>query len=238
MELRNWYLSIYNNDLVLARGDVYDSPRFPEGYFIRTSRIEDYEMTDTALIVTTHSGSHYEMNFSELNHTQDSSTREALKVLKISDDFLNKVYMKVKPKDNTFFKDLNKELINGDLFLELRDNCFGRVCFKYNNKLYNLHCYCHVGTFADSYLYRISGVVDFRHYEFGFNSVTTYRISDTVKRLVVKNTHTFPIQIDGVDYPAGQTTVSCVTEQNHQEGLFSPDCANGKSILSNFDFKD
>lgn len=237
MELRNWYLHLHN-DLILAWGDVYDSPRFSEGYSIHTSWIEDYEMTDSALTVITHSGSHYEMNFSEINHTHDSSTREALKVLNISDDFLNKEYKRVKSKNNAFFKDLNKELINGDLFLELRDNCFGRVCFKYNNKLYNLHCLCHVGMFADSYLYRIYGVVDFRHYEFEFNSVTTYHISDTVKRLVVKNTHTSPIQIDGVCYPAGQTTVSCATEKNHQEGLFSPDCVNGKSLLDNFNFEE
>lgn len=39
--------------------------------------------------------------------------------------------------------------------------------------------------------------------------------------------------IDKKVYESG-TTITCVTEENRQEGLFSPDDFNGKSVFSDF----
>ena len=90
-----------------------------------------------------------------------------------------------------------------------------------------------MGMFKDSYLYQLSGIVDFRHYEFIGGSVNTYHMSDSIKRLVVNNIGSRPVTIDNVVYKHG-VTVTCVTEENHPEGLISPDAFNGKSLLSDF----
>lgn len=87
--------------------------------------------------------------------------------------------------------------------------------------------------FKDSYLYQLSGVVDFRHYEFIYGSVSTYHMSDSIKRLVVNNIGSRPVTIDNVVYKHG-VTVTCVTEENHPEGLISPDVFNGKGLFSDF----
>ena len=42
-----------------------------------------------------------------------------------------------------------------------------------------------------------------------------------------------PVRIDNVVYKHG-VTVTLVTEENHPEGLISPDAFNGKSLLSDF----
>lgn len=41
------------------------------------------------------------------------------------------------------------------------------------------------------------------------------------------------LPVDHKVYKIGQT-VTCVTEENHPEGLFSPDAFNGKGLFSNF----
>lgn len=206
MELKNWYLRQYG-EAVVAVGNVYNNDRFPDGMNITTSRIVplNVNLQDKCLEIITYSGSHY------------------------------KAVFLAKKKKQEFAKALDKELLNGDFYIELSEAAINKACFKYDDKVYKIRCCCHVGMFTDSYLYRISGVVDFHHYEFAFNGFSTYHISDTIKRLVVKNTHILPMQIDNVIYPAGQTTITCVTEENRQEGLLSPDCVNGKSLFSEWE---
>ena len=87
--------------------------------------------------------------------------------------------------------------------------------------------------FKDSYLYQLSGIVDFRHYEFIGGSVNTYHMSDSIKRLVINNIGSRPVTVDNVVYKHG-VNVTRVTEENHPEGLISPDVFNGKSLLSDF----
>lgn len=235
MELKNWYLRQYGK-IVVAAGNVYNNSKFPDGMNITTSRIVslNVNLQDKCLEIITYSGSHYKAAFAEIScKTEEIKiTRASLQILKTPGAFVDEAVVLAKKTWQNFAKALDRELLNGDFYIELSESAINRAYFKYNDKVRKVHGYCHVGTFADSYLYRISGVVDFRHYEFGFNGFSTYHMSDTIMRLVVKNTHTQPMQIDGVAYPAGQTTITCVTEENRQEGLLSPDCVNGKSVFS------
>ena len=128
---------------------------------------------------------------------------------------------------------LEKEIFNGDLFIELGAGGILNVHFKYEDKVYRISSQIHMGMFSDSYLYRLSGVVDFRHYAFVGGSVNTYHMSDSIKRLVVNNIGSRPVTIDNVVYKHG-INVTLVTEENHPEGLFSPDVFNGKGLFSNF----
>ena len=51
--------------------------------------------------------------------------------------------------------------------------------------------------------------------------------------MVVNNIGSRPVTIDNVVYEHG-INVTLVTEENHPEGLISPDAFNGKSLLSDF----
>ena len=135
-------------------------------------------------------------------------------------------------KEDALVDRLGDELSNGDLYLEMGAGGIINVHFKYMDVVHRISCFAHVGTFTDSYLYCLDGVVDFRHYEFIGGSVKTYHMSDSIRRLAVNNIGSKPVFIDHKEYGPG-TTVTCVTEGNHQEGLFSPDVFNGKSILGN-----
>ena len=67
----------------------------------------------------------------------------------------------------------------------------------------------------------------------GSGQVNTYHMSDSIKRLVVNNIGSKPVTIDKKVYESG-TTITCVTEENHPEGLVSPDAFNGKSWMTDF----
>lgn len=72
-----------------------------------------------------------------------------------------------------------------------------------------------------------------KDYAFVGGSVNTYHMSDSIKRLIVNNIGSRPVTIDNVVYKHG-INVTLVTEENHPEGLFSPDVFNGKGLFSNF----
>ena len=60
--------------------------------------------------------------------------------------------------------------------------------------------------------------------------VMTYSWSDNIKRAIIKNSSNILIEFNGQNIAIGETKV--FTEDRHVEGLFSPDCYNGKSIFS------
>ena len=60
--------------------------------------------------------------------------------------------------------------------------------------------------------------------------VVTYSWSDNIKRAIIKNSSNILIEFNGQNIAVGETKV--FTEDRHVEGLFSPDCYNGKSIFS------
>ncbi len=126
---------------------------------------------------------------------------------------------------------LVNQLINGDLYLEVNSNGFEGVYFKYNDKVFRLRCSVHSGMFSNSHLYKLSGVVDFRHYEFRCRYVRTYHFSNTIKRMVVNNISSVEITIDNKSYPVGISTTD-ITEDSYSEGLISPDCVDGKSCFN------
>ena len=94
--------------------------------------------------------------------------------------------------------------------------------------------YLHVGTFQDSVLYMKNAEtddscsLDFRY--FPRNDIETYSWSDNIKYAVIKNTLEKEIIFNNERIQPGETKI--FTPKNHREGLFSPDCHNGKSVLS------
>lgn len=72
---------------------------------------------------------------------------------------------------------------------------------------------CHGGMFVDSYIYRQSGIVDFRHYQFGYRFFETYYMSDSIKRVVVNNVSGVVMRIDNEEYKTG-ITIRAVDRDN------------------------
>lgn len=233
MRLKRWYLSFVDNK-VFAWGEVFDSPKFASGIFIHTSFIEYVKVDDEnkQLVFHTKSGSDYIAVYEDIIVDDDimKNLKASWGYLNISPAILDEALALANKKIEFIKETLNKDLENSDLYIEIQGGRLTNLHFKYMDIVHKLNCRVHVGMIEDSYLYTIPGIVDFRHYEYGFNTVTTYSISDSIKRLVVNNLDDEVLKIDGIEYPSGKT-ITCVTEDNHVEGLFSPDMFNGKSAL-------
>ena len=97
----------------------------------------------------------------------------------------------------------------------------------------------HVGTYQDSILYLLYGnentnecSLDFRYFPQGWsqNIMDTYSWSDNIKQAVIKNMRGDAIVFNGEIVVPGELKV--FTPEKHKQGLISPDCYNGKSVLS------
>ena len=87
-------------------------------------------------------------------------------ILKVSRAFADEAIKLAHEKGSSFVVWLEKEIFNGDLFIEIGAGGIFNVHFKYEDKVHRLSNQRHMGMFMDSYLYQLSGIVDFRHYEF------------------------------------------------------------------------
>lgn len=161
MELKNWYLRKIGENVV-AIGNVYNNSRFPDGMNITTSRIMslNVNLQDKCLEIVTYSGSRYKAAFAEISYESENIkiTRASLRLLKTSSDFIGEAVFLAKKKEQEFVKILDKELLNGDFYIELSATAVCKAYFKYDDDLYKVPIQCHVGIFVDSYLYRIMGV--------------------------------------------------------------------------------
>lgn len=117
-------------------------------------------------------------------------------------------------------------------------------CIEYGDKLaYSLGDKCgtvnpdlHSGMFQDSILYmkyreaEEDCALDFRYFPRGFGHMETYSWSDNIKQAVIKNVQDESIVFNGIEIKPGETSI--FTMDSHKQGLISPDCYNGKSILT------
>ena len=227
--MKEWSLETWEDE-VICRGYVYNSPKFKDGTRIHTSTIYKTELNEQeqVIIFYTYSGSRYVAPFDCLNYESKKleKTREGLELLKIPSMFLEKAAVLAKQKAEEQLAALNEELENGDLYLEIGTSDIKNVFFKDHGTVYKVEREIHYGMMQDSYLYIIRGVVDFRHFEFRGRSLTTYHISDSIKRMVVHNTSNASISIDDREYPVGKT-IQEIDHEDYLDGLISPDQVNG-----------
>lgn len=94
----------------------------------------------------------------------------------------------------------------------------------------------HSGMFQDSVLYMKYArqddpcSLDFRYFPRGMgNEVETYSWSDNIARAVIKNDSASVLYFNRTPLEAGETKV--FSPESHRQGLVSPDCHNGKSVL-------
>ena len=236
-KLAKWHVEEIMESFVLGGFPASDSERFLAGSSILTSMIDTVEVDELnkAFIFHTMSGSEYLCSFRDIRISVRFAefSKDSLERMNISSDIIEEAIKLANEKESSLVTKLESELLSGDLYIELGAGGIISVHFKYLDGVHRISSRCHLGMFVDSYLYVLSGVVDFRHYAFCGGQVNTYHMSDSIKRLVVNNIGSRPVTIDKKVYESG-TTITCVTEENHPEGLVSPDAFNGKSMFSDF----
>ena len=111
------------------------------------------------------------------------------------------------------------------------------IAGKYEDCVYIEVSSVHSGMFQDSVLYMKYATeedpctLDFRYFpkEFG-DFIETYSWSDNIKRAVIQNQKGHSLNFNGEEIAPGETRV--FTPATHRQGLFSPDCYNGKSLFT------
>ena len=236
-KLMKWHVEEIMESFVVGGFVANDSEKFLAGSFILTSMIDTIKVDkpNKLFIIHTMSGSDYACLFEDIRISARFAefSKDNLERMNISSDFIDEAIKLAHEKESFLVIKLESELLSGDLYLELGAGGIISVHFKYLDGVHRISSRVHSGMFVDSYLYCLSGVVDFRHYAFCGGQVNTYHMSDSIKRLVVNNIGSKLVTIDKKVYESG-TTITCVTEENHPEGLVSPDAFNGKSWMTDF----
>ena len=236
-KLMKWHIEEIMESFVVGGVVANDSERFLAGTSIITSMIDTVKVDEAnkAFIFHTMSGSDYLCSFEDIRISARFAefSKDNLERMNVSRAIVDEAIKLAHEKEGSFVVRLEKELLSGDLYLELGAGGIISVHFKYLDGVHRISSREHLGMFVDSYLYCLSGVVDFRHYAFCGGQVNTYPMSDSIKRLIVNNIGSKPVTIDKKVYESG-TTITCVTEENHPEGLVSPDAFNGKSWMTDF----
>lgn len=206
-KLAKWHVEEILENFVLGGFPVKDDDRFLACSSILTSMIDTVEVDEPnkAFIFHTMSGSEYLCPFEDIRWTDRFAefSKDNLERLKVVPHFVDEAIKLAHEKESSFVAWLEKEIFNGDLFIEIGAGGILNVHFKYEDKVHRLSNQIHMGMFKDSYLYQLSGIVDFRHYEFIGGSVNTYHMSDSIKRLVVNNIGSRPVTIGNVVYRHG-----------------------------------
>lgn len=235
-KLAKWHVEEIMENFVLGGFTVKDDDRFLACSSILTSMIDTVEVDEAnkAFIFHTMSGSEYLCSFEDIRISARFAefSKDNLERMNVVSSVVDEAINLAHEKESSLVARLEKELCSGDLYLELGAGGIVSVHFKHTDGVHRISSRCHSGMFVDSYLYTLAGVVDFRHYAFTNGEVSTYHMSDSIKRLVVNNIGSRPVTIDKKVYESG-TTITCVTEENHPEGLVSPDAFNGKSVFNN-----
>ena len=103
-----------------------------------------------------------------------------------------------------------------------------------NNATEEVTIDCHVGMFQDSILIQNWEKVDFRFFPREFHQIEPYHWSDGLERIHFENIGekaVFQGSKETIELPTNSITV-VESSAYRGEGLFSPDCVNGKSAFS------
>lgn len=236
IKLEKWYLTnrgCYN----VAWGYVYGHDKLVDGTHIHTSPIVSihWNIKEKRLEITTHSNNLYELALEDMNIKPDhlKDTEKSLEFFDISMNIVSEAKILVRAKKRIDLAVADDLTSDGDLLLEVAGNNVMRAYFKQKGRIYPLRIRVHTGMFQDSVLISKYGVVDYRYFPY-VCSMSTYYISDGIKRLIIKNIGCSDVMLDNVIYKPYTVTSICVTKDSCREGLLSPDCVNGKSLFSDF----
>lgn len=239
-KLTNWYFMKYAEG-VIAEGVVEGHRRLEDGTFIHTSLIEMVLVKEDRLLMETYSGSHYELLFEEIDPKMRERSLEALLQVKspdkakITEELFDLCVKLWEEKEARQQKKLEEILQPGELYMFTSGVHVQSAYFKkQDGTVIPVGCGVHVGTFQDSVLLRALGEVDFRFFPMEWNTVMEpYHWSDGLDAVIIENVGN-PFQFVGTDrrITCERGTTNRIERKEYRgEGLMSPDCVNGKSIM-------
>lgn len=229
-------LSNWRYDGVSLWGVCEGHPKFTDGTYVHTSPVKKFELNEEGLDAYTYSGTHFHCKTEEISLVTLENTKECLAVEKLDISFLDGAEEKVKNLNKEKTEEVDKLIKDNELYLEFTGTNMRYGFFKKNGVAIPLKCGCHVGTFQDSYLIREPGVVDVRYFD-RWDGIDFYHISDGIENIYFKVSSEMPFNISGIGdeairFEANSTEIKKVKPVNCKEGLISPDCVNGKSMIS------
>ena len=192
MKLREWYLSKWeNSDISIAWGIVSGHHRLMDGHHIHTSKIERLELKEDEkrLMMYTHSGSIYCLDWQDIHLGQVESTQVILKEFRISTDFLSACVELVKKAEEKTLAQADSILKNGELLLTFG---YEQAFFKNSEGIVRkIDISVHVGMFQDSVLVTDweNHEVDFRYFPSGLFGIRIepYHWSDGLEAVLIDN---------------------------------------------------
>lgn len=251
--LKNWTLVDYGK-VLYAYGNVYDNPKFSQGYYIHTSFFEsfDIDLENERFDAITHSGSHYVLPFNCV-HVMDNTVKRILVENKFKpfdkelieknfEEWVEKSKKRIEDdilKEKEYTASFVEKIPEKSLYLEVfEDNTAVAIFHREhtdNSEIplcINVPVNTHVGMFQDSILITDweYDLVDYRYFPKMYH-LETYHWSDGLERLIVKNTGNETITLDRTKIEPGET-VTIEKNSDAKEGLFSPDAVNGKCLLN------
>lgn len=217
------------------KGIVIDHPKLTDGMDITTSYIETVVRQGDSFIARTKSGTVYNLELAEIGMDKEVvyDTIIALKDFGFDENIIIEAQILKERKSVEYLQNADKVLDNGELLLCMAGTNAIRAYFKFCNKVEACQIRRHVGMYQDSILIGLMGKVDFRYFP-KTNSCEVYHWSDGLKSVKIVNTGAEQTIFNG----RGTMLVIKKGEMKAlerkifaNEGLFSPDCVNGKSIL-------
>lgn len=217
------------------RGIVTGHSKLTDGMDITTSYVETVVRQNDSLVAKTKSGTVYNLELAEIELDKEVvyDTIAALKGFGFDENIIIEAQVLKERRGIEYLENANKVLNNNELLLCMAGTNAIRAYFKFCNKVEQCQIRRHVGMYQDSILIGLMGKVDFRYFPKP-NSCEVYHWSDGLKSVKIANTGAEQTIFDG----RGTMLVIKKGEMKAlekkifaNEGLFSPDCVNGKSIL-------
>lgn len=217
------------------RGIVTGHLKLADGMDITTSYVETVVRQGDSLIARTKSGTVYNLELAEIGMDKEVvyDTIAVLKSFGFDENIIIEAQVLKERRGIEYLQNADKVLDNGELLLCMAGTNTIRAYFKFCNKVEECLIRVHTGMYQDSILIELMGKVDFRYFPKP-NSCEVYHWSDGLKSVKIANTGAEQTIFDG----RGTMLVVKKGEMKAlekkifaNEGLFSPDCVNGKSIL-------
>ena len=238
--LTNWYIAKatdYNDGSIYyyAKGRAYDNPKFREGRHIHSSVIQNIKVEDKSFVICT-MNSEYKVLFKDykLSHKADLMN---LKVFHL-ERYYKEIISLARKESSREYCEMFKLVEPKQFYLIVSGVSPKTSYFKDDNgKLYRINPSIHDGMFQDSILYNENGIVDVRYFPH-FSSIEFYHISNSVKSIIIKNTGhdiTYSEPFNQEEKLLRQDEELYLVEDDFREieGLISPDCVDGKSMILN-----
>ena len=216
-------------------GIVTGHPKLADGMDITTSYVETVVRQGDSFVAKTNSGTIYILELAEIGMDKEVvyDTIDALKGFGFDKNIIIEAQILKERRSIEYLENANKVLDNNELLLCMAGTNTIRAYFKFCNKVEQCQIRVHTGMYQDSILVELMGKVDFRYFPYP-NSCEVYHWSDGLKSVKITNTGTEQTIFNG----RGTMLVIKKGEMKAlekkifaNEGLFSPDCVNGKSIL-------